>query len=120
MDIFDTHLVTNASFTVTMKISLTPFALNSSYFSMYAGACELQEGVNAPGTPSSGAGQWRRHQKDAHIITHKDGLASRRERERFGGVIFLDWFFERELISWLGRMLSEECRRLCVGGLGCT
>ena len=35
-----------------MKISLTPFALNSSYFSMYPGACEWHVGVKAPGTPT--------------------------------------------------------------------
>jgi hypothetical protein len=46
------YFVTKTSFTQTMWISLIPFALNSSYFSMYPGACEWHVGVKAPGTPT--------------------------------------------------------------------
>lgn len=106
-----------------MKISLTPFALNSSYFSMYTGACELQEGVNAPGTPTlvvSRSVSALSMKRSRRPFTYNDGLASGREHDRFGNVIFLERFLKWELISWLSLMLSEECRRLCVGGLDCT
>ena len=105
-----------------MNISLMPFALNSSYFSMYTGACELQEGVNAPGTPTSKSRSASAlpMMVEGHAYTHKDVLASRRERDRFGGVVFLEGFLEREFISWLGLMLGKECRCLFVGGVDCT